>query len=89
MCSPTGRVCTTTSGEPEAARSRVAGLPGDAGRLGLGLKVTADQRGRGVGVSIDEYAKTSVKDKAVAAKKLEQAAPGKGKIVRMPPQKAS
>jgi len=52
-------------------------------------KVTANQRGHGVGVAIEEYTKTSVKDKAVAAKKLEQPVLGKEKIVRMPPRKAS
>jgi len=58
-------------------------------RLKLDPKVTADQRGHGVGVAIEEYTKTSVKDKAVAAKKLEEAVLGKEKIVRMPPRKAS
>ena len=58
-------------------------------RLKLDRKVTADQRGHGVGVAIEEYTKTSVKDKAVAAKKLEEAVLGKEKIVRMPPRKAS
>jgi len=58
-------------------------------RLKLDPKVTADQRGHGVGVAIEEYTKTSVKDKAVAAKKLEDAVLGKEKIVRMPPRKAS
>ena len=58
-------------------------------RLRLDPKVTADQRGHGVGVAIEEYTKTSVKDKAVAAKKLEEAVLGKEKIVRMPPRKAS
>jgi integrase len=58
-------------------------------RLKLDPKVTADQRGHGVGVAIEEYTKTSVKDKAVAAKKLEEAVLGKEKVVRMPPRKAS
>jgi hypothetical protein len=58
-------------------------------RLKLDPKVTADQRGRGVGVAIEEYAKTSVKDRAVAAKKLEEAVLGKEKIVSMPARKAS
>ena len=39
--------------------------------------MTADQRGHGVGVAIEEYTKTSVKDKAAAAKKLEQEVLGK------------
>ena len=46
--------------------------------------MTADRRGHGIGVAIEEYTKTSVKDKAVAAKKLEEAVLGKEKIVRMP-----
>jgi len=58
-------------------------------RLKLDPKVTADQRGHGVGVTIEEYTKTSVKERAVAAKKLEEALLGKEKIVRMPPRKAS
>ena len=41
-------------------------------KLKLDPKVTADQRGHGVGVAIEEYTKTSVKDRAAAAKKLEQ-----------------
>lgn len=41
-------------------------------RLKLDPKVTADQRGHGVGVAIEENTKTSVKDRAAAAKKLEQ-----------------
>jgi hypothetical protein len=31
--------------------------------------VTADQRGHGVGVAIEEYTKKSLKDRAVAARK--------------------
>lgn len=58
-------------------------------RLRLDPKVTADQRGHGVGVSIEEYTKTTVQDKAAAAKKLEQEVLGKGKLVRMPKRKAS
>ena len=59
-------------------------------RLKLDPKVTADQRGHGVGVAIEEYTKTSLKDRAVAAKKLEEAVLGKPKVVRMAPrQKAS
>jgi integrase len=58
-------------------------------RLRLDPKVTADQRGHGVGVSIEEYTKTTVQDKAVAAKRLEQEVLGKGKLVRMPKRKAS
>ena len=59
-------------------------------RLKLDPKVTADQRGHGVGVAIEEYTKTSLKDRAVAAKKLEEAVLGKPKVVRMVPrQKAS
>jgi integrase len=58
-------------------------------RLKLDPKVTADQRGHGVGVAIEEYTKTSVKDRAIAARKLEQEVLGKPKIVRMPRRKAS
>lgn len=58
-------------------------------RLKLDPKVTADQRGHGVGVAIEEYTKTSVKDRAAAARKLEQEVLGKRKIVRMPRRKAS
>jgi integrase len=58
-------------------------------RLKLDPKTTADQRGHGVGVSIEEYTKTSLKDRAVAAKKLEDAILGKSKVVRMPQRKAS
>jgi integrase len=58
-------------------------------RLKLDPKVTADQRGHGVGVSIEEYTKTTVKDKAAAARKLEREVLGKGKLVRMPKRKAS
>jgi len=58
-------------------------------RLKLDPKVTADQRGHGVGVAIEEYTKTSVKDRAAAAKKLEQEVLGKGKVVKMPRRKAS
>ncbi len=53
------------------------------------LLVTADQRGHGVGVAIEEYTKTTVKDRAVAARKLEQEVLGKRKVVRMPHRKAS
>jgi integrase len=58
-------------------------------RLGLDPKVTADQRGHGVGVAIEEYTKTSLQDRAVAARKLEEAVLGKQKVVRMPRRKAS
>jgi integrase len=57
-------------------------------RLKLDPKVTADQRGHGVGVSINEYTKTSVEDRAAAARKLENSILG-GKVVRMPKRKAS
>ena len=58
------------------------GIVGEGHRLKLDPKVTADQRGHGV--AIEQYTKTSVKDKAVAAKKLEQAVLGKEKVDRMP-----
>ena len=34
-------------------------------------KVSADQRGHGIGVALDVYTKSSMKDRAIAAKKLE------------------
>jgi integrase len=58
-------------------------------RLKLDPKVTADQRGHGVGVAIEEYTKTSLKDRAVAARKLEESVLGKKNVVRMPQPKAS
>lgn len=58
-------------------------------RLKLDPKVTADQRGHGVRVAIEEYTKTSVKDRAIAARKLEEEVLGKPKVVRMPRRKAS
>jgi hypothetical protein len=47
----------------------------------------ADQRGHGVGVAIEEYTKTSLQDRAVAARKLEEAVLGKPKVVRMVPRR--
>ena len=58
-------------------------------RLKLDPKVTADQRGHGVGVAIEEYTKTSVKDRAVAANKLEQEVLGKPKTIKMPKRRIS
>ena len=58
-------------------------------RLKLVPKVTADQRGHGVGVAIEEYTKTSLADRAVAAKKLEAAVLGKPQVIKMPSRKAS
>jgi hypothetical protein len=58
-------------------------------RLKLDPKVTADQRGHGFGVAIEKYTKTSLKDRAIAAKKLEESVLGKQKVVRMAPRKAS
>jgi hypothetical protein len=57
--------------------------------LALDPKVTADQRGHEVGVATEEYTKTSVKDRAAAAKRLEEEVPGKRKVVRMPRRKPS
>ena len=51
-------------------------------------KVAADQRGHGIGVSLDEYTMSDLKDKATAAKKLETSVLGR-KVVRMPKRKAS
>ena len=58
-------------------------------RLKPDPKVTADQRGDGVGVAIEEYTKTSVKGRAPAAKKLEEKVLGKGKVMKLPRRKAS
>jgi hypothetical protein len=58
-------------------------------RIKLNPKVTADQRGHGVGVAIEEYTKTSLEDRAVAARKLEEAVLGKSKVIRMPRQRSS
>lgn len=57
-------------------------------RLKLDPKVTVDERGHGVGVAIQESTKTSVKDRAAAARKLEQEVLGKRTAVRMPRRKA-
>lgn len=51
-------------------------------------KVAADQRGHGIGVSLDVYTKSDIKQKALAAKKLENSVLGR-KVVRMPNRKAS
>ena len=51
-------------------------------------KVSADQRGHGIGVSLNVYTKSNIKQKGVAAKKLEDSVLG-GKVVRMPKRKAS
>ena len=51
-------------------------------------KVAAHQRGHGIGVSLAEYTMSNLKDKATAAKKLEDAVLGR-KVVGMPKRKAS
>jgi integrase len=51
-------------------------------------KVSADQRGHGIGVSLDEYTKTDLKQKAAAAKKLEDSVLGR-QVARMPKRNAS
>jgi integrase len=51
-------------------------------------KVAADQRGHGIGVSLDEYTMSNLKDKAAGAKKLEDSVLSR-KVVRMPKRKAS
>jgi integrase len=51
-------------------------------------KVSADQRGHGIGVSLDVYTRSSIGQKAIAAKKLEDSVLGR-KVVRMPKRKAS
>jgi hypothetical protein len=50
--------------------------------------VAADQRGHGIGVSLDVYTKTDIKQRAAVAKKLENSVLGK-KVIRMPKRKAS
>jgi integrase len=51
-------------------------------------KASADQRGHGIGVSLDVYTKTSLEKKGAAAKKLEDSVLGR-KVVRMPRRQAS
>ena len=51
-------------------------------------KVPADQRGHGIGASLDVYTKTSMVKKAAAVKRLEDSVLG-AKVVRMPKMKAS
>ena len=56
-------------------------------------KVSADQRGHSIGVSLDVYTndvytKSNIGQKAVAAKKLEDSVLGRN-VIRMPKQKAS
>ena len=51
-------------------------------------KVSADQRGHGIGVSLDVYTRSSIGQKAIAAKKLEDSVLGR-KVERMPKRKAS
>ncbi|MCC6591028.1 MAG: tyrosine-type recombinase/integrase [Bryobacterales bacterium] len=45
-------------------------------------KVSADQRGHGIGVAIDVYTKSSMKDRAAAAKRLEDSVKSKPKQTR-------
>ena len=54
--------------------------------LGHGVKVSADQRGHGIGVSLDVYTSSSIGQKAVAAKKLEDSVLGRN-VVGMPKRK--
>jgi hypothetical protein len=51
-------------------------------------KVSADQRGHGIGVALDVYTTSSIQQKGTAAKKLEDSVLGR-KVVRKPEQKAS
>lgn len=51
-------------------------------------KVSADQRGHGIGVSLDVYTKTSIEQKSIAATKLEKSVLGR-KGMRIPKRKAS
>ncbi len=51
-------------------------------------KVSADQRGHGIGISLDVYTKASIEKKSLAATKLEDSVLGR-KVVRMPKRKIS
>jgi hypothetical protein len=51
-------------------------------------KVSADQRGHGIGVSLDVYTRSNIRQKGVAAKKLEDSVRGR-RVVRMQERKAS
>ena len=51
-------------------------------------KVSADQRGHGIGVSLDVYTKSNIQQKGVAAKKLEDSI-YRRKVVPMERRKAS
>ena len=51
-------------------------------------KAAADQRGHGIGVSLDVYTQTDIKQRAAVARKLENSVLGT-KVVRMPKRKAS
>ena len=51
-------------------------------------KVSADQRGHGIGVSLDVYTKASIAKKALAARKLEKSALG-SKLMRISKRKVS
>jgi hypothetical protein len=66
------------------AMRRSAGL----GHGKVDAKVAADQRGHGIGVSLDVYIKTDIKLKAAAARKLEGSVLGK-KVLPRPKRKAS
>jgi hypothetical protein len=45
-------------------------------------KVSADQRGHGIGVALDVYTKSSIADKAAAAKQLEESVLTSGVLAR-------
>jgi hypothetical protein len=51
-------------------------------------KVSADQRGHGIGVSLDVYTRSNIRQKGAAAKKLEDSVLGR-KALRTPEQRAS
>ena len=51
-------------------------------------KASADQRGHGIGVSLDVYTKTSIEGKAEAAQQLEDSVLGR-KIIPIRREKAS
>lgn len=86
--SPTARTaaCAEPDGSCFKVMRRANASLGHSARVDP--KVAADQRGHGIGVSLDEYTMSNLKDKGVAAKKLENSVLGR-KVVRMPNRRAS
>jgi hypothetical protein len=76
------------AGDPVVARLEIRSFgAGFQPQMHNEVPISADQRGHGVGVAIEEYTKTSLQDRAVAARKLEEAVLGKPKVVRMVPRR--